>query len=397
MNKNKKLLFLDLFSGCGGLSLGLEKAGMQCLAGIDFLEPAIATFKKNHKHAHAICADIKNLNPKDINKLIENKKVDLICGGPPCQGFSTIGPGNADDKRNHLFLDFVRFVKFFSPKYILIENVTGLVAKKNQDTLESIFNCFNELGYKLDIRVLTASHYGVPQSRRRVIILGNNINIQNKFPKKEFANLNEKIKGLKKVRTVGWAFENLISFRNKIHNHDLESAFIKNNLEKARINLVPEGKSIRYEKDEKEYLPKELWFDHDWSKMSEKRFREARYQRLDTKKPSPTIVTNRKMYYHPSENRYLTQREAAALQSFPSNFKFCGSISKQWTQIGNAVPPVLARKIGEGILHMEENKRKKVKEEQRFDFDLIRSVAFKYDKDTYEQSKEKQLDLDINF
>ena len=103
------------------------------------------------------------------------------------------------------------------------------------------------------------------------------------------------------------------------------------------------------------------------------------------------------MYYHPSENRYLTQREAAALQSFPSNFKFCGSISKQWTQIGNAVPPVLARKIGEGILHMEENKRKKVKEEQRFDFDLIRSVAFKYDKDTYEQSKEKQLDLDIKF
>lgn len=389
MNK-RKLNFIDLFSGCGGLSLGLEKAGLKCLMGIDFLSPAIETFQLNHKGSIGICADIQEIDLKEIKKLVGKNTIDLICGGPPCQGFSTIGPGDAEDKRNHLFLDFVRFVKFFKPKYILIENVTGLLAKKNEDTLRSIYECFNKLGYRLDIRVLTSSHYGVPQVRRRVIIIGNNINIENRYPVKEFSNLGQEMKGLKKVRTVGWAFDNLITYRNKAHNHDFESAFIRNNLEQARIDQVPEGKSIRYEKDEKNYLPKELWFEHDWNQISEKRFREAKFQRLDNKKPSPTIVTNRKMYYHPTENRYLTQREAASLQSFPSNFKFCGSVSKQWTQIGNAVPPLMAEKIGLSILEMEKNKRKKVKTDNIFDYESVRKVAFKYDKDTFDSIKDSQ-------
>ena len=388
-----KLNFIDLFCGAGGLSSGLIKSGMNCLLGIDFLEPAIETFKQNHKSSIGICGDIREIKTSDIKKLIKNKKVHLICGGPPCQGFSTIGPGDAHDSRNHLFLEFVRFVKDFKPDFLVIENVTGLLAKKNRSTLESIFKCFEELGYHLDIRVLSANHYGVPQARRRVIIIGNKLRIENLYPDKKYNNKDNINPKLKKCRTVGWAFENLLSFRDKEYNHDIETANIKKNIEKARIDHVPEGRSIRYERDEKEYLPEELWFDHNWSEISEKRFREAKYARLNRIMPSPTIVTNRKMYYHPSESRYLTVREAASLQSFPANYKFSGSVTKQWTQIGNAVPPLMAKAIGYSIIEMHKGRRKKVKSFSKRDIDAIRSYAFKYDKDVFDQPKQISLDL----
>ncbi len=388
-----KLNFIDLFCGAGGLSSGLIKSGMNCLLGIDFLEPAIETFRQNHKSSIGICGDLREIKTIEIKKVIKNKKVHLICGGPPCQGFSTIGPGDAHDSRNHLFLEFVRFVKDFKPDFLIIENVTGLLAKKNRNTLESIFSCFEELGYHLDIRVLSANHYGVPQARRRVIIIGNKLRIENKYPKKKYNNKDNINPKLKKCRTVGWAFENLLSFRGKEYNHDIETAQIRKNIEKARIDHVPEGRFIRYERDEKEFLPKDLWFDHDWSKISEKRFREAKYARLDRNLPSPTIVTNRKMYYHPTESRYLTVREAASLQSFPANYKFSGSVTKQWTQIGNAVPPLMAKAIGKSIIEMHKERGKKVKSHSKRDIESIRSYAFKYDKDVFDQPKQISLDL----
>ncbi len=391
----KQLNFIDLFSGCGGISVGLEKAGLNCLLGLDFFQAAIDTFNLNHKNAIGICADIQKIDTADIKKLIKNKKVDLICGGPPCQGFSTVGTGDANDKRNHLFLDFVRFVRDFKPSYIMIENVTGLLAKKNENTLRSIYREFEKLGYHLDIRVLTASHFGVPEVRRRVIILGNNLGCQNFYPEKEFSNYGEKVKKLKQVRNVEWAFNNLLSFRGKYLNHDLESAQIKKEIDKQRIRHIPEGRYIRYEKDEKELLPKNLWFNHDWSSLSENRFREAKYQRLDRKKPSPTILTSRNIYFHPTEDRYLTVREAAALQSFPAKFEFCGSIASQWTQVGNAVPPIMAQKIGEAILKTHANKKIKYIDPPLFDIDAIRKFAFKYDKDTHDHTLEyfEQLSL----
>ena len=214
----------------------------------------------------------------------------------------------------------------------MLENVTGLLAK-NINTLKSIFNCFESLGYNLNAKVLASHHYGVPQIRRRVIFIGNRINIENIYPKKIFNDIDENNPKLQKCRTVGWAFKNLMKHKNKIFNHNLELAKIRSNIETARISHVPEGKFIRYEKDEKKYLPKKLWFNHDWNKIGEKRFREARYARLNRKKPSPTIVTGSRMYYHPTENRFLTTREAASLQSFPANFEFMGSNTSQWTQI----------------------------------------------------------------
>ena len=159
-------------------------------------------------------------------------------------------------------------------------------------------------------------------------------------------------------------------------------------MEKQRIACVPEGKSIRYERDEKKYLPKTLWFDHDWNEIGEKRFREAKFARLDRSKPSPTIVTGRTMYYHPTKNRYLTPREAAAIQSFPANFEFKGSIASQWTQIGNAVPPLMAEKIGECIIKMIKNKKTKLKKIIKTDIEFVRSVAFNYEKDVSHQKEQ---------
>ena len=390
---NKKFTFIDLFSGAGGLSCGFEKAGLTCLAGIDFLKPAIETFKKNHKNAIGIDGDIRKILIKDFKKKIKNQKVNIICGGPPCQGFSTIGPGDAKDSRNHLFLEFVRFVKELKPEVIVLENVTGLLAKKNIDTFQSIFNCFEELGYDLNARVLSSHHYGTPQIRRRVILIGNRIKIENIYPQKKFSNVGEISSKLQSPRTVSWAFKNLINFKNKSFNHNIETASIKSELEILRISHVPEGKSIRYERDEKKYLPKKLWFNHDWSEIGEKRFREAKFARLDRSKPSPTIVTGSRMYYHPIENRYLTTREAASLQSFPAEFEFSGSITSQWTQIGNAVPPLMAEAIGDSVKKMLKNKKKKIKKNTQTNIEFIRSTAFNYDKDVSNQEQQLKFNL----
>jgi DNA (cytosine-5)-methyltransferase 1 len=390
---NKKFTFIDLFSGAGGLSCGFEKAGLTCLAGIDFLKPAIETFKKNHKNAIGIDGDIRKILIKDFKKKIKNQKVNIICGGPPCQGFSTIGPGDAKDSRNHFFLEFVRFVKELKPEIIVLENVTGLLAKKNIKTLQSIFNCFEELGYDLNARVLSSHHYGAPQIRRRVILIGNRIKIENIYPQKKFSNVGEISSKLQSPRTVSWAFKNLINFKNKSFNHNIETASIKSELEISRISHVPEGKSIRYERDEKKFLPKKLWFNHDWSEIGEKRFREAKFARLDRSKPSPTIVTGSRMYYHPIENRYLTTREAASLQSFPAEFEFFGSITSQWTQIGNAVPPLMAEAIGGAVKKMLKNKKKNIKKNKQTNIEFIRSTAFNYDKDVSNQEQQLELKL----
>jgi len=388
-----KLNFIDLFCGAGGLSHGLEKSGLNCLMGIDFLEPAVETFRKNHINSIGLCADLRELSISEIKKQI-NKKVHLICGGPPCQGFSTIGTNNAKDNRNHLFMEYVKFVKGFKPNYILIENVTGLLSTKNRDTLISVFNIFEQLGYHLDIRVLSANHYGVPQARRRVIIIGNNQNIENIYPQKISGNSINNINSTNITATVGWAFNNLLKYENNHFNHELSSTNISNEIEKKRIKYIPQGKSIRYERDEKQFLPKELWFEVDWENITEKRFREAKLVRLDSSKPSPTIVTDRKRYYHPEEDRYLTLREAAALQSFPPNFIFYGSLSKQWTQVGNAVPPIMAKEIGKSIIEMHKNRNKKINFNKNRNIDLIRSSAFKYDK---ENSSDLQNQSQIGF
>lgn len=345
--------FIDLFSGCGGLSHGLELAGHKCLLGVDADKYAIESFAHNHKHAQTYLGDIKKLSEAKLKSLLKNQTIDMVVGGPPCQGFSTVGKGKVEDERNQLFKEFVRIVKVTKPKVILFENVTGLVAKKNRPILELIFAHFEKLGYTMDARVLSAEEFGVPERRRRAIIMGV-LGGDCLFPEPTHGP-----RGTKKLVTVGDVFKNLKASDGKAYNHDTKLASVKNAEDKERLLHIPEGKGIRYQEDEKNYLPKKLWYGVDWDKLRENRFRQTRLQRLSLKGPSPTILTARTTYFHPKEPRYLTPREAAACQSFPNDFIFHGSQTAQFRQIGNAVPPILARALGDTVKKLKFNTVKK--------------------------------------
>lgn len=346
-----KLNFIDLFSGAGGLSNGLEQAGLKCLLGIDMDKNAIETFKANHRYANTYCGSITEITEKKLIELTKGQTIHAIVGGPPCQGFSTVGIGDPKDERNLLFREFIRLVKILHPHFFIIENVTGLLAKKNEKTILAIFKLFSDLGYNLDVKVMSAEDYGVPERRRRTIFIGSRINNTITFP----------MPLVKAPVTVGHALKNLKSKNGKFYNHDIDKAKVKSDLDLKRIAHIPEGKGIRYEEDEKSYFPKKLFLGIDWKNTPENRLRQTKYQRLDRKKPSPTIMTHRHNYFHPTENRYLTQREAAALQSFPNDFVFTGPLSAQWRQIGNAVPPLLGKALGTSLLAMYSAQEKKSK------------------------------------
>lgn len=344
----KTYKFIDVFSGCGGLSYGLEQAGMECLLGIDHNQDAIETFKMNHQSAEAFCGDIRELDNETVSELIGHQEIDFVVGGPPCQGFSTVGKGKSDDPRNFLFLEFVRLVRHLNPKGIIIENVTGLLANKNKDVLTKIFTIFEDLGYQLDARVLSSDEYGVPERRRRTIIIGLKKEYSHIFPTPTHGpRVN------KEFRTVRDAFSTITEQTN---NHRIDKAQIKSELDRKRLSHIPEGCGVRYKKDQELYLPKELHFDVDWEKLREGRFRQTKLQRLSWDSPSYTILTSRTMYFHPSEDRYLTAREAAAIQSFPHNFEFFGSTTSVFKQIGNAVPVEMARQIGHAVIDSIEGK-----------------------------------------
>jgi len=365
MNKNS-LNFVDIFCGAGGFSSGLESSGHKCILGIDYEKSAIETFKENHKNSMAFHGNICDLTNSNLKKMLKDTTIDLIVGGPPCQGFSTVGKGDPNDQRNKLFLEYFRIVKLLKPKFIIIENVTGLIAQKNTFILNSIFKKFKSIGYDLDCKVLSADNYQVPSRRRRTIFIGNNQGIRNIYP--------DEIKD--KILTG----EALRKINQKLPNHDLRSARINNKIDLERIKRIPQGKGIRYQKDEDAYFNKKLKLNIDWSKLRENRLRQTKYQRLDRRTVAPTILTHRNCYYHPSQDRYLTIREAARLQSFPDHFKFMGTITSQWRQLGNAVPPKLAFHLGASLKKMNTLKRNKlVKEISREEYLLnVRERAFSY-------------------
>jgi DNA (cytosine-5)-methyltransferase 1 len=367
--KQISLKFIDLFSGCGGFSYGLEMAGHQCLLGVDFEKDAISSFKANHPDAETFLGDIKKLSKDKLVELVKGHTIDMVVGGPPCQGFSTVGKGEAGDERNSLFKEFVRVVKTLNPKIVIFENVTGILAHKNKPILKLILKSFEDLGYTMDARVLSSEEYGVPETRRRTIIIGTKGCSAPIFPQ-----ISHGDRGQLPLNNVGNALRDLRASDGETYNHDVEAAKIKKTIDFERLKHVPEGRYIRYKKDEQKYLPKHLKFDVVWESLAEGRFRQAKLQRLDRKVPSPTILTSRTSYYHPIENRYLTPREAAACQSFPNDFVFSGSVTSQFRQIGNAVPPLLGKAIGESVKVMLTSKSKQ--KHKQVDFG---KYAFRYD------------------
>lgn len=343
MSNNQKTV-IDLFCGCGGLSYGFIEAGYNVVLGIDHWKDAIITFESNHKDAKGLVADLFNETPEQISENTGVKNIDLIIGGPPCQGFSIAGKRIVDDERNKLYKSFVHFVKHYEPKAFLLENVPNIVSMNNGVVRDNIISDFEELGYKVVYKVLMASDYGVPQNRKRAFFIGIKGNKEYTFPKPTVEKLltsKEAISDLPEFSLSDGSsyitepenkYQEQIRRDSKgVFNHQIT---VHNEQTIEIISMVPDGGNY---KD----LPVEL---HQTRKVH------IAWTRLNSQKPSFTIDTGHNHHFHYEFNRVPTARESARLQSFPDSFIFkCGKTS-QLKQIGNAVPPILARVLAESLI-----------------------------------------------
>lgn len=339
MSNIQNYKFIDLFAGCGGMSLGFEMAGYENIVAIDFWQDALNTYAHNRKSANTLCADLASLNPSYINSHYNINDVDVIIGGPPCQGFSIAGKRIIDDERNRLYKSFVGFVSFFKPKAFVMENVPNILSIGDGVVKQSILQDFSALGYSVSYHVLTASDYGVPQNRRRAFFVGLRNGVEFSFPAPTVetpVTSKEAISDLPESSVEdGGAYPNIPESNyqnfirqgsNGIYNHDIT---VHTEQTQRIIAMVPDGGNY---KD----LPKELW--------STRKVHIA-WTRLNSSRPSFTIDCGHNHHFHYKYNRVPTVRESARIQSFPDSFIFLGNKGSQLKQVGNAVPPLLAQQV----------------------------------------------------
>ena len=342
----RKYNVLDFFCGCGGLSYGFERAGFRILLGIDNDAKALETFKINHQGANVICGDITQISyEKDIKPIVGDETVDVIIGGPPCQGMSLSGPRKFDDPRNKLYLSYIRLVDEIRPKMFVIENVPGLVGLFHGRIKDSIIQMFSEMGYEIQYRILCSSDYGVPQTRRRVIFVGSRIG-NFEFPEKndEIVTCSMALSDLPPL--VDELGDEIMNYETEPTNYyqklmRTRSVAVKNHIAakhssrvQSIISLVPDGGNY---KD----LPEEYAHTRNFH---------VAWTRFASDKPAPTIDTGHRHHFHYKYNRVPTVRECARLQSFPDDFVFLGNKTQQFRQVGNAVPPLMAEKIAEKVM-----------------------------------------------
>ena len=380
---------IDLFSGAGGLSEGLSQAGFHSFYASEIIAPYAQTYKKNHPSALVETADIRDVDANEVmHKLgIRPRELDLIAGGPPCQGFSINAPVRSnDDHRNHLFREYLRFVEVFQPKAVLIENVPGLVSFENGATLHAILESLANLGYGAGVRILGAAYYGVPQMRWRTIILG----LRGKdLPPDAYPEPIYKAP-IKANFRVTYAGKTLV----KLPSPEASSSFTT--VEQA-ISDLPEIKcgekypaggcyacEPKCDYQRRSRIGSTGVFNHETTGMAEinlKRFQyikpggnwtdiptellpkgmqrarrsdhTKRYGRVEPNGLASTILTKCDphwgAYIHYSQDRAFSVREAARIQSFPDHFIFTGTIAEQYAQVGNAVPPLLAEAVGRSM------------------------------------------------
>lgn len=353
MNKSiKEKTAVDIFSGAGGLSLGAINAGMKIVLAIEKHTDAAKTFLRNHPDAKVLCEDINNIKP---NEHI-SKKPFIVFGGPPCQGFSLSNTKtrNSNNKNNFLFYEFVRFVKELQPDWFLFENVEGIKVYNKGETVEKIKECFKKIGYDTTESVLYASDYGVPQHRNRFFMVGNRLNIEFQFPRKKpnTVTVSDAISDLPKLENG--AKINSLPYNKPLSEVSPYARKMRKNSKEAHQNLV--SRNLDYVIERYKYIkPGQNWKaipSHLMRNYADvQNCHSGIYKRLNPSLPSVVISNYRKnMLIHPFENRGLSVREAARLQSFPDDFIFEGSLMHIQQQIGNAVPPLLAEAIFKQIL-----------------------------------------------
>ena len=308
--------FIDLFSGAGGLTCGLTMAGFTPVASVEIMPEAVKTYKYNFIDVKGFdekveTRDIREQSVKNnLYEDIGDKHIHLIVGGFPCQGFSLSGNRVVTDERNSLYLEMLEIVDHIQPDYVVMENVEGLRSMLDGKIEEKIISDYKDIGYDINVTVLNSADYGVAQSRRRVIFIGNRINGKNYHPKPF----------VKKYKTLG---EEIERFMDMPEDKSINHIFTRHNEEmKEKIQNTPEGNSLYGNYSD-------AWKKSPWDK------------------PSCTVKENHGgVNLHPKLPRVLTPRELAALQSFPDDFIFKGAKKWQLVQIGNAVPPLLGKAIG---------------------------------------------------
>ncbi|MDP3846874.1 MAG: DNA cytosine methyltransferase [Pseudomonas sp.] len=424
-----KLRSIDLFAGAGGMSEGLRMAGFDCLWANEIDKFASVTFSQNFPAAVINTDDIKTLCAADIRNQLDLAvgEIDLVVGGPPCQGFSTYGQRDSFDPRNQLYRNFFDFVKEFRPKCFVMENVAGLLSMSGGAVIEDVLSVARGLGYNTHVHSVRAEQFGVPQRRRRVFIIGSTLGPPPLFVPAEFVDAGgasgevaDLFSGLRmsKVRTVKDAISDLLlcetlppasTSQSMAYRGSAESEYqvlmrgdmaeithhsAKRMLGVRRLRLallrpgdygeqlrnriqgdgLPYGaideilmghagardlKGCRRQDVEKEIKLREmlhegrhsvdevmLFIDHGGFKN--------KYRKLSWDEPSHTLVAHMARdcsdFVHPELDRFISVREAARLQSFPDDFKLPGSQFQQFKQLGNAVPPLLARAVGFSIV-----------------------------------------------
>lgn len=343
-----KLYIVDLFCGAGGFTKGFELEGFESVLAIDKWDDAVKTYNYNRKNKEAFSIDINDYTDDMIKKKMEKYNITGVIGGPPCQGFSLVGKREIGDERNSLYLQYVRFVKIIKPKFFILENVKGLLSMEGGFYKEDIVERFSELGYNVCYKLMRASDYGVPQSRERVFFIGLRKDIFGDkffdFDRVEKKNMVSTYDALSDLPSLdnGENQEQYISepkndFQKemrkgstRILNNDIT---IHTEQTKRIISLIADGGNI---KD----LPEEYYKVRNYN---------AAFKRMNSKLPSGTIDCGHRNYFHYSENRIPTARESARIQSFPDTYFFTGNKSSQYTQIGNAVPVLLAKAIAKVI------------------------------------------------
>ncbi|MCU1479797.1 MAG: hypothetical protein JWQ19_583 [Subtercola sp.] len=385
----KDLTMIDLFAGAGGLSEGLGEAGFRSLYANELIPTYANTFAVNHPETEVDSSDIRDVDAVEVRMRLglKRRQLDLMAGGPPCQGFSINAPKrSSEDRRNHLFKEYLRFVEEFQPRAVLIENVPGLVSFDNGGTLSAILQSLEELDYHADVQILYAPHYGVPQTRWRTIVLAlrdgeeplsafpqairhapMRVNFTSKFGGRDIVAFAKAVE-LPMFTTVRDAIGDLPELANGeagadvkpyptaptndyqralragsdgVHNHEA-AKLGKINME--RLSHIPAGGN---------------WTDIPFDllpagmKKARRSDHTKRYGRVNPDGLASTILTKCDphwgAYFHYSQKRAFTVREAARLQSFPDTYRFTGSRVDQYEQVGNAVPPLLAAAVGQSV------------------------------------------------
>lgn len=374
---------VSLFSGAGGFSYGFSSAGLKPFFGAELSKHACLTYESNVGSAcHNV--DLGTVSPSFFKDLLKGAQPFAIIGGPPCQGFSTAGPRNADDPRNRLIFNYLRIVDEVRPRWFIFENVEGLLTSGRGRDISQLIRQFLAIGYSVRLEKVNFAGYGVPQTRKRVLIVGNRLSVDFRFPEERFSYDSGKAKKLsgrpfaptvlsalagledaarKRAGTVGYASSEPLSAYDALMREGADAGFVTEHIDTTlprdvlRYQLLSQGQTM---KD----LPEKYWHDSfkrrafrrvmDGTPTEKRGGAPSGIKRLYGDLQSLTITgAASREFLHPEAHRPLTRRECARLQSFPDCYRFYGSAASVAQQIGNAVPPLAAAEFARHLLELD--------------------------------------------